>query len=127
MIQQKIEKREELYLYIPIDVFEGNLEDVCKKVLNLKERLKQEHQVVKDNPNKYFKYELFFTSYYDEGMEAKIRGVRLETDEEFNNRIERNKKQQQAGKMAAKKRKENQEKRELTLLETLKKKYEDAR
>lgn len=127
------------YLYLDFSIFEGEIKDVTKNILNIKQSLitswkNREINVLKEfRPNKI----PVFTHYKDyEEIKIKlelnwegerniiIEVFRKETDEEFKIRLEQNKKRSESAKKAAINRKLSQEKREKSLLKTLKEKYE---
>lgn len=80
---------------------------------------------------KFEDYEVSFGVEYDYGggssLEIKVTGIRMETDEEYENRRKKEaddkRKRSAAAKKAAKTKAEAAEKREKTLYENLKKKY----
>jgi len=110
----KIKIKDIPYIYIDSDLFEGTLEEVSKKVLSLKDKLKESYKEIR----------IASTFDYDGNREYYLEVYRDETDEEYNKRIELAKKKSESAKLAAKNRKEAQKKRELSLLKTLKEKYE---
>lgn len=63
-------------------------------------------------------------NYYEDEPEIKIYGVRLETDEEFNNRLERSRKARLSQKKSVEKRKLNKQDKELQQYKKLKEKFE---
>ena len=116
----KIEKKEELYIYLDNE-FEGEISEVVKKIQNIPNRLKKEHDLVKDNPDMFHKFEIGWDYCgHDGGKEPKIIGYRWETEEELNKRVEANKK----AKDNAKKKKLELEKQEKENYLKLKAKYE---
>jgi len=124
MNTNKKEIREELYINIDIDnLLDGSLQKVSQNILNIEERLKTEHRWLIDNPSKYIRFELEGESHYDESFGIKVYGVRMETDEEYDKRIEKVKKASEASKLAAKKKMENLKEKELKELKRLQEKY----
>lgn len=125
--ESKKEIEEQLHLYTEMDtVICGSLQEAASNILALEERLKKEHQMVIDNPKKYIRFNIRIETPgydYDESPEIKLYGVRLETDEEFKKRIERNNKAVEAQKASVKKRKENNKKRELATFLRLQQKF----
>lgn len=130
----KIEITDIPYVNIENYILTGSLEEVAKNILNLKNKLKEayDYRASKKEyansiltPFKDYKYiELDYKYNWDDNFELKLRCYRDETDEEYNKRIELAKKRSEAAKLAAKTKKEAQKKRELSLLKTLKEKYE---
>lgn len=127
--ETKKEIHDELYLYTEIDtVICGSLQQTAENILSLEKRLKTEHQLVVQNPGKYIRFNIRIGTPgydYDESPEIKLYGVRMETDEEFEKRIEKNKKSIANKKWIDKKRKENNKKRELATFLRLKNKFEN--
>jgi len=117
------------------DILNGTLEEVSTKILSLKEKLKEayfqrksdyEKFSVKSNLTPFEDYKeikLRCTGY--EYLEVELEVFREETDEEYIRRIELQNKRSESAKKAAEARKLTKEKRERTLLENLKKKYEN--
>lgn len=117
---EKIKISEKLYCHIDIDsLLSGTLHDVANNILNIEQKLKTENPIVSKNPDKYIQFiiEPNFT-YYDSELE--VSGIRMETDEEYNKRIEKAAKQKIARQVAA----QNKAKAEMELYLKLKKKYE---
>jgi len=131
----KIEIKNVPYVYLDNSILSGTLEEVSKNILGLKDKLKEAYYYVtskKDiiyanlTPFENYKYiELDYRYNYNDDLELILKCYRDETDEEYNKRIELSKKKSEAAKLAAKNRKEAQKKRELSLLKTLKEKYEN--
>lgn len=131
---EKLKLTEKINYYaISIYDIEGRLDDVVDYFLNLKENIKKtNHQILKNseetnnnygyiNPTKYedfidFKIEV--DKYYDD-IYINIYGIRLETDEEYNNRINYKKIKDEENK----RKKLEMEKSEKELYLKLKKKY----
>jgi len=123
-----LEKRERIYpinFYADLDQFRGKLNDILRFIEELPKKLVEEHGVSKD----YYTFELdWYKDYYeDSSYDLHIYGYRKETVEEATKRIEDIKKRAEASKKAIITKKQAQEKREKTLLETLKKKYESGK
>ena len=104
-----------------------------KQILDIRNRLKGAHEErelagynAHFTPFSKYKEIKFKHEYggYEESDQYTIEVFRDETDEEYNVRIETQKKQSIAAKKAAITRKESAEKRQRTLFENLKKKYE---
>lgn len=123
----KKEIEEDLYLYVCIsDIVSGSLQEVADKILSLECRLRTEHEEVRQNPDKYIRFNIRLeTNHYDGDYDAdiKLSGIRLETDLEFNSRIKRHERAVKAQKESAKKRAENIHKKDLETLKRLAKKY----
>ena len=137
----KIQIKDVPYLYIDFDIIEGDIKEVSKKVLDIKNKLKtaydarnqsigtsyREDMVPQFTPFKDYQYIYLKTGYghdYDD-RDLSLEVWRDETDEEYNKRLESNKKRSKSAKLAAITKKIAQEKREKSLLITLKKKYEN--
>ena len=122
--ETKKEIIDELYLYTELDtVINGSLQEVADNILALEKRLKAEHAMVVENPDKYIRFNIQIETEYEGYAEIKLYGVRMETDEEFKGRIERNKKAAEAQKASAKKRIRTNKKRDLATFLRLQKKY----
>jgi hypothetical protein len=133
----KIEIKDIPYVSIENYILTGSLEDVAKNILGLRDKLKESYDYRESKegvkyystpliPFEDYKYiELDYEYNYNADFGLRIRCYRDETDEEYNKRIELAKKRSEAAKLAAKNRKEAQQKRELSLLKTLKEKYEN--
>lgn len=118
------------YYKISIYDLEGRLDDVIDYFLNLKENIKKmNHQILKNsektsNYDHFTKFEDFLdfkievTRFYDD-VDVDIYGIRLETDEEYNNRINAKKIQNEKNR----KQKLEAEKSEKELYLKLKEKY----
>lgn len=128
---KKLEFRESLGLYISSDIFEGPLETVAANVLNLEERLRKEHALVAQEPERFARFELSVsTDDYGGGspsIEVNIYGIRIETDAQFEERMEKNKKISIAAKAAAKKRKKADEEKEYQTFLKLEKKFKNKK
>lgn len=138
MSKLKIEIKDVPYIFIEEVILSGPLEQVANNILDLKNKVKEAYykreENVKNNyikdmipsftPFEDYKYIELDYNYNHDDFDLHLRVYRDETDEEYNKRIELNKKRSEAAKIAAKNRKEAQEKRELSLLKTLKEKYE---
>lgn len=138
-MKQKVEVKDKPYLYLDSSLFEGELSEVAKKVLNIKNMLQDAHRarelsVQKEHrkdmiptftPFEQYEEIKLDTCYDNDGINIEVKVFRLETDDEVKIREKKAKERSEKAKLAAQKRKEAVEKRELTLLETLKKKYEN--
>ena len=131
MKESKKEIEEQLHLYTEMDsVICGSLHQAAENILALEKRLKTENGLVIKYPEKYIRFNIRIGTPgydYDESAEIKLYGVRLETDEEFEKRIEKNKKAVAAQKIAVKKRKENNKKRELATFLRLQNKFKNKK
>lgn len=124
-MEKKKEITERLGLYVDSSVLNGTLQNVANNILNIEKRLREEHQLVKQNPDMFIRFEMEVDSEYDSSYaEITVSGVRLETDKEFEARLEKNEKARIAAAEAARKHKEKQKLEELATYERLKKKYE---
>jgi ABC-type uncharacterized transport system involved in gliding motility auxiliary subunit len=137
--KQKVLIKDVPYFYINESIFNGTIEEVAKNILDLKNKLKEAYLKREKDKITTFRKDMIptFTPFedykyihfdvekdYDGYIEYKLKVFRDETDEELNKRIEANKNKSIAAKKAAKSKKLAQEKRERTLFESLKKKYE---
>jgi hypothetical protein len=130
MNKQLVQIRDVPYIYLDFDLLYGDIEEVAKNILGIKDKLK----VAYDERDRYSsdftpfeeyeKIELSFYFGYDGEKELNVTVYRWETDEELEKRLDLDKKWSESAKLAAKNRKKAQEKIERTLLENLKKKYE---
>ena len=129
------------YIYLEFDLFEGELKEVSNKILNIRKLLidawKNRELTIKDSFRKdmipifthykdYEKIEIVIEFGYDSEGDIGLKIWRKETDEEFNKRIELSKIISENAKKSVITKKLAQEKREKTLLENLKKKYENS-
>jgi len=120
----KKEITEDLYIYTELDtILTGSLDTVAANILALKDRLKAENGLVKVDPDRYLRFEMSIVTAFESMPEIKLRGIRMETDEEFLKRITLDEKARQAQKISSKKRKEIQEKKDLAMLSKLMLKY----
>jgi len=124
--KEKKEIEEDIFFSKSTDIFSGSLQDVANNILSIENELKTQHQEIINDPNKYlyFKMRLDYTTYYDVA-EIQLSGVRMETDAEYDKRIEHIRKSKEGKIAGAKKRKENKEKEELKTLKRLQEKYKD--
>lgn len=133
-----IEIKDIPYLYIDTDIFEGNIQEVSKNILNISKKLKEAYLNREKEKNTYGKLIPEFTPFnkyenikihtewdYDGYGEIIVKAYRKESDDELKARLEKSKILSMKAKESARKRKLSQEKREKSLLETLKKKYEN--
>lgn len=105
---------------------EGELDKVCEyikslpsKAMELNNELKQAHKfLIKRDTESYYGEDGYYEVFH-------LHCYRWETDDEFTARIELNKKKSKAAKEREKHKKEIKLKREKTLYENLKKKFED--
>ena len=122
--ETKKEFKDVLYLYIDADfLFEGSLQDVAQKVLDIEKRLRSEHNHVILNPNLYTRFEIHTERDRDGYSEVIIEGIRLETDDEFKKRLEKSARASATQKRIAAEKKIKKEEDELKLYEELKLKY----
>lgn len=130
-MKKKIQIKDVPYIYTDRTLFEGKLEDIAAAVLNLRNRLNEAYEKrAAAFPNEVFtpfeQYEdiaIVVDHSYDE-WDLNIVVFRDETDAEEKAREEADVRRSVSAKLAAANRKAAQEKRERTLLENLKKKYE---
>lgn len=135
--EEKLEVRMKLPIYISFDNFEGDTEKIIQFLENIYHKLVEWVQSSeKAYPNAInalynqhilscHRYEIdhYFSS-FDGDKEINLYGIRWETDEEFNLRLEKAKRDKLNAQKAAKTKKINQEKAELELFNKLKKKYD---
>ena len=93
-IETKKEIREDLHLYVDSEkLLNGSLEQVATNILDLKQRLLTEHNNCIQDPGKYVRFEILIDSEYDSSYpDIHLYGIRLETDKEFSDRLERSRK-----------------------------------
>ena len=132
--EEKIEITTRLPIYIDLYSLEGDTEKVIQYLKDIPNKLKEwssgfNHTKYSDKDKLYMdnllnchRYELNFESWQD-GTEVSIEGVRWETDEEFNTRLDTQKRDKLNAQKAAKTRKLKQEEEELKLFNKLKEKY----
>lgn len=122
--KQRKEIEENISLYTDIEsLFSGSIQDVAKNVLALEERIKTENAHIKNSQGQYFKFKMKVNTYMDSYPELEFKAVRMETDKEYEDRLERNRKASIAKKLLDKKKKEELEAKELAEFERLQKKF----
>lgn len=124
-MDKKKEIEEKLHTFSSYD-FDKNFEDLAK-IFNFKKWWKDNGGNPLIDINKFYSFRMdshTYDDYGDAGCDFHVYAKRLETDEEFEKRIEDSRKRAEFAKKAAKTKKEAQEKREKTLYENLKVKYE---
>lgn len=116
--------------YFDSDLFSGELEEVAKRILNIKVELK--NKIAELEKDKYFtvtpfsdyaKISLSTDWDHEYGIEVKVLAWRWETDEELVKKHKEQKNRRIAALAAATKRKNKQEKNERELYEKLKLKF----
>ena len=131
----KVQIKDVPYIYLDSDLLKGEIREVSKKILAIKNKLKEacdlrEKKIREEKlsaffiPFKDYKYIYLKVNNDDGYTEVNIEVWRDETDEEYDKRLEVINRRKISAKNAAKNRKASQIKREKSLLETLKKKYE---
>jgi len=125
--EEKIEIKVDLPSVFEFYDIEGDIFEVAEKIKNIPNLLKERYSHIEGNSilDTIHRYRLNTYYYSDETPEINITGYRWETDEEFEKRIETNKKKSAAAKKATQTKRETQEKKELALLKSLKEKYGD--
>lgn len=122
--EAKIEIKEKLYMYVDVyDLLSGTIQQAAQNVLDLEKRLREEHALVKNEPDRFIRFEIELYIDHDSGAELSIEGVRIETDHEFATRQARTRNATKASKIAAENRKKNQEEKEFELFKKLSRKY----
>ena len=118
------------YIYVHSDDLTGNIDDIPKKLNRLKDQLKSiiDTWIKEGNPitpfSQYALIEIERNYDYDGSTTYALKCFRLETPEEVQERLSKDKQRKQAAKKAAQTRKAATEKAQRTLYETLKKKFE---
>lgn len=142
---KKSENKIEIKEFIPIDFdlyqLEGKVEEVIQRLKDIPNKVKEKVEIfrkyyeelgkpdyikdVKESNTKLLSCHRFEIdiSYSHDDTNVSIQGYRWETDEEFNTRLDKQKKDKLNAQKAAKTRKKNQEEEELKLFNKLKKKY----
>lgn len=136
MEKQYIKIKDVPYIYLDLDIFRGELTEVSNAILNIRNKLKEAY----DNRSKNIKEKFTpFESYeiikidiaYGSDSDIYINAFRLETDEEYEIRMKREREYKKKVAIANKKRQETLEKRkkeaekkEFELYQKLKEKYE---
>ena len=115
------------YVYIDIyDIFKGPLTEVAQKILDLKNKLREQYNLFPNDFNE-LTIELNFDWDHDD-IYFYLSTYRMETDEEYNIRIKKEEelkiKRKEAAKKANISKKKKQEENEKKLYEKLKNKYE---
>lgn len=142
---KKEEEKIEIKEYIPINIdlynFEGDTNKIIKFFQDIPVKIKEkvdtfrkyytekvDKKILEDNEKNHIKwlschrYELD-VKYYHDDVSLNINGFRWETDEEFNTRLDTQKRDKLNAQKAAKTRKLKQEEEELKLFNKLKEKY----
>lgn len=134
--EEKIEIKERLPIYMSIYDFEGDIEKVIQYLKDIpkmlhnwdtgihKDKFTERDHLVHNNLMSCHRYSISIDRGYDD-IDLSINGFRWETDEEFNLRLDKQKKDKLNAQKAAKTRKKNQEEEELKLFNKLKEKYEN--
>ena len=119
--------------YISIDNLEGDINDVVKFLTDIPNSCKERLAELKEQKGFRYdpmwdlidEYKINIDTAWLEETNLTIDTFRDETDEEEKRRLEMNKKRSEAAKKAAITKKESQLKREKTLYENLKKKFDE--
>ncbi len=126
---EKLEIKEYLHTFDRYS-FDGRMEEIAK-IFDFKKWWKNAYKAVPEKQGHVDKYHRFVMDadmnygYDNEAwMDFQVSGMRWETDEELKKREEANKKRSESAKKAAKTKEIAKEKREKTLYENLKKKFE---
>lgn len=118
----KLIKREQIhYIYLDLDLFEGDINEISKKILDIPRRLKE--NVPNIDLSKYTKFDINLDK-WGETIDVELFGSREETDEEYLKRINQNNKRVEANKKAALTLKKKKEQEEKELYIKLKKKFD---
>lgn len=130
MNDKKKEIKEYLNFHMTLDeVIYGSLQETANRILSIKKKLKHEKPYI--DFDKYHKFEINtgYDDFYDT-PDICIMGIRYETDEEFQKRVEKqikirgyNKKSREKKKKELEKQKEQKENEEFKLYLKLHKKY----
>lgn len=128
MNKQLVQVKDSPYIYLDFDLITGDINEISKNILGIKNKLKEAYDKREEEGyisnftpfEDYTKIELYIDYGYGGDKDLTICVYRWETDIEYEIRLALDKKRSEA----AKTKKEGQEKRERTLLENLKKKYE---
>ena len=128
MKQEKKEIRTKYCYNINRCSFEGNLNKTIEFLKNLPEHVKSNDGAFRHDSKKYFfiRYEIDFELDDDGGTVLFFCAVRLETNEEFNTRLDEEENLEIAAKKKTEKEAKNKEIEEKALLEILRKKYENS-
>lgn len=125
-----IEIKDIPYLYIDYDFFEGSIEEVSKKVLEIREQIVSAYEA-REKIYPYAKYtpieqyeDIRINCIYSDGYEFKVCVFRKETDEEFKLRLDNERRLKNARKKLETELKRKKEEEERALYEELKKKFE---
>jgi hypothetical protein len=124
--ETKKEFKDVLYLYIDSSIFEGTLQEVSQKVLDIEKRLRTEHAQVIQNPDLYIRFEIHTERDCDGYLEVIVKGIRLETDDEFTKRLEKSARASETAKRVAAEKKIKDAADELKLYQKLKLKYDES-
>lgn len=122
--KHKLEIKEKLSLYTDIySILSGTIQQAAQNVLDLEKRLREENAVVKNDPDRFVRFEIDIYIDRDDGAEISFKGIRIESDQEFSARQARIKNAAKAGKISAANRKKSKEEKEFELFKQLSKKY----
>lgn len=114
--------------YISIDVydFEGDLNDIIKYLKNIPNRIK-EYDPDNVELEQIDKYQLVNNyNNYDDGWEMEVQAFRWETDQEFNDRIAKQKETERKRKQTLALKEKEKEAEDRKLYEELKKRFENV-
>lgn len=126
--RELLEIRECIHLHFDSDLVSGKIGDIINRLKNLPKDIKERIQPNTLNFGKlYYDFEIEVDVQYEERDNFKVYGFRKETDEEYNARIKRSADAKKAAAASAIAKKVAQEKREKTLYESLKKKFEKTK
>lgn len=127
--KQRIRIYDVPYLYLDRDLFEGDIEEVSKNILNIKSLLKKEYEereksIKNETFTPFEKYQYIYLDFciYD-GIEISITVYRDETDLEQKERLKKDKEYNIQLKQKQLEIKAKQEEDEKALFEKLKQKY----
>lgn len=131
MNKKEIEIKDVPYVCIDLDLFEGSIEKISKKVLDIREQIVSAYEERKKNNPKikytpleqYEDIRIHCISHYDD-YEFNVYVFRKETDEEFKLRLDKEEVRKKARKIREVEQKRKKEEKERTQYEELKKKFE---
>ena len=116
-------------LYIDLDLFEGKLDEIVENIKKLPNRLKEQvekyHYPAQDLDQVEF-YKLKHENNWDESMEIILKGYRWETDQEFEERIKKQKAADKKRKQTLALKQKEKETEDRKLYEELKKRFENV-
>ena len=123
--EKKKEIKLEMWCDLDNEFFSGDIDAVADRIKNIPNKMK-EHELVKENPDMFHRFELGVDYCSDGGVDYNVIGIRWETDEELAVRTETNYKARLASIRTAQIKADKLEENEKSEYARLKAKYENG-